>query len=48
VVFSISIAAIYGHTFMTPLLEMDSKSEFQAAVLCPPTGKQQIDDVGVG
>lgn len=33
---------------MTPLLEMDSKSEFQAVVSCPPTGSQQINDVGVG
>lgn len=33
---------------MTPLLEMVSKSESLAAVLCPPTGSQKINDVGVG
>lgn len=32
---------LYGPTFGN-----DSKSEFQAAVSCPPTAKQQIDDVG--
>lgn len=48
VVFSVTIALIYGHAFMTPLWEIDSKPEFQAAVLCPRTGSRQISDVGVG